>query len=409
VKSLFLYIPRIIKKGRLSDLPGKERITEIETLRGIAFAAVVLQHSIAHYSLVPQAGLQDGVVLALLLMLAKFAVPLFIFITGMVLFYNTGDQLHYGQFMRKRVMDVILPYVVWSLIYFILAPRNWTEFGWQDIPDLALKLVTGKTASHFWYIIMLIQFYVFFPLFLRGIRYVHHRYQAKGRMTALLVSGVMFLILSDQLRNIAGWMERLQIPVLTDAFTTYADRNFIYFFFYFVLGAAAGLSVQRWQEWIVRLRWVYWLVFITLGLRFIYLLMLEFQKPEGIQIRFYTVSLIRPDMILFLIASIMVMYQLAGKLRQRQVLYWLGWIGGMSYGGYLMHMLVLRYSYIPDEWLYVAWGWNPSVRMIVTWLVALGVSCILTWLISCLKWGKWIVGVVPKQTQVSKTTASTQK
>ncbi|MGQ8874387.1 acyltransferase [Paenibacillus sp. TSA_86.1] len=390
-------------------MPRKERITEIETLRGIAFAAVVLQHSIAHYSLVPQAGLQDGVVLALVLMLAKFAVPLFIFITGMVLFYNTGDQLQYGQFMRKRVMDVILPYVVWTLIYFILAPRNWAEFGWQDIPDLALKLVTGKTASHFWYIIMLIQFYVFFPLFLRGIRYVYHRYQAKGRMIALLVSGVLFLVLSDQLRNIAGWMERLQIPVLTDAFTAYADRNFIYFFFYFVLGAAAGLSVQRWQEWIIRLRWVYWPVFITLGLRFIYLLMLEFQQPEGLQIRFYTVNLIRPDMILFLIASIMVMYQLAGKLHQSQVLHWLGWIGGMSYGGYLMHILVLRYSYIPDEWLYVAWGWNPSVRMIVTWLVALGVSCMLTWLISRLKWGKWIVGVVPKHTQVSKATASTPK
>ena len=149
----------------------------------------------------------------------------------MVLFYNTGDDLHYGQFMRKRVKDVILPYVVWSVIYFILAPRNWTAFGWQDLPDLALKLITGKTASHFWYIIMLIQFYVFFPLFLRAIRYVVHRYKARGRMIALLISGIVFLILADQLRNIAGWMERLQIPVLTDAFTTYADRNFIYFFF----------------------------------------------------------------------------------------------------------------------------------------------------------------------------------
>lgn len=140
-----------------------------------------------------------------------------------------------------------------------------------------------------------------------------------------------------------------------------------------------------------------------------YLLMLEFQKPEGIQIRFYTVSLIRPDMILFLIASIMVMYQLASKLHHHRVLYWLGWIGGMSYGGYLMHMLVLRYSYIPDEWLYVAWGWNPAIRTIVTWIVALTASCVLTWLISRFKWGKWIVGVVPKHTQANKTPVPVQK
>ena len=37
-------------------------------------------------------------------------------------------------------------------------------------------------------------------------------------------------------------------------------------------------------------------------------------------------------MILFLIASIMVMYQLASKIHRHRVLYWLGWIGGMSYG-----------------------------------------------------------------------------
>lgn len=222
-------------------LPRKERIIEIETLRGMAFAAVVLQHSIAHYSLVPQAGLQDGVVMAVLLMLAKFAVPLFIFITGMVLFYNTGEQLNYSQFMRKRVMDVILPYVVWTLIYFILTPRSWTGFGWQELSDLGLKVVTGKTASHFWYIIMLIQIYVFFPLFLRGIRYIYQRYQAKGRMIALLISGIVYLILADQLSTIARWMEPLQIPVLTDAFTTYADRNFIYFFFLFCAWGRSGI------------------------------------------------------------------------------------------------------------------------------------------------------------------------
>lgn len=124
--------------------------------------------------------------------------------------------------------------------------------------------------------------------------------------------------------------------------------------------------------------------------------MLEFQKPEGIKITFYTVSLIRPDMALFLIASIMVMYQLAGKLHNLKATRLLGWMGGVSYGGYLMHMLMLRYSYIPDELFYVAMGWNPVVRMIITWLLALALSCVLTWLISRVSWGKWIVGAVPK-------------
>lgn len=376
-------------------MPRKERIVEIESLRGMAFAAVVLQHSIAHFSIVPETKLEDGVLLAILLMLTKFAVPLFIFITGMVLFYNTGDQLNYGRFMNKRLTDVIIPYVVWTLIYFVLTPNGIRGIGWQELPELGLKILTGKTTSHFWYIIMLIQFYVLFPLFLRAIRYVYHRFGSRGRGISLLIAGVVYLILTDQLGNIAAFMERLHIPVLTEAFTTYADRNFLYFFFYFMLGAVAGLSVQHWNMWILRLRWVYWTVFIVLGLRFTYLLMLEYQKPEGIRITFYTVSLIRPDMALFLIASIMVMYQLAGKLQNPFAVRWLGWIGGVSYGGYLMHMLMLRYSYIPDELLYAAWGINPTIRMVLTWILALALSCVLTWLISRISWGKWIVGTVP--------------
>ncbi|MDQ0170060.1 acyltransferase [Paenibacillus tundrae] len=376
-------------------MPRKERIVEIESLRGMAFAAVVLQHSIAHFSIVPETKLEDGVLLAILLMLTKFAVPLFIFITGMVLFYNTGDQLNYSRFMHKRLTDVIIPYVIWTLIYFVLTPNGIRGIGWQQLPELGLKLLTGKTTSHFWYIIMLIQFYVLFPLFLRAIRYVYHRFGSRGRGIALLITGAVYLILTDQLGNIGAFMERLHIPVLTEAFTTYADRNFLYFFFYFVLGAVAGLSVQHWNMWISQLRWVYWIVFIVLGLRFTYLLMLEYQKPEGIRITFYTVSLIRPDMAIFLIASIMVMYQLAGKLRNPFAVRWLGWIGGVSYGGYLMHMLMLRYSYIPDELLYVAWGINPTIRMILTWILALALSCVLTWLISRIRWGKWIVGTVP--------------
>ncbi|WP_290371463.1 acyltransferase [Paenibacillus sp. JJ-223] len=367
----------------------------MESLRGMAFAAVVLQHAIAHFSLVPETRLEDGVLLAILLMATKFAVPLFIFITGMVLFYNTGEKLHYGQFMFKRWKDVIIPYVIWALITFALTPGIWAGFGWQEIPGLALKLITGKTSSHFWYIIMLIQFYLVFPLFLTAVRYVYRRFDSKGRMIALLVSGAAYLVLAGQLGNIARGMEKLNIPVLTDMFTTYADRNFLYFFFYFVLGAAAGMAVQRWNEWVERYRGVYWAVFIITGLRFIYLLLQEFQKPEGIQITFYTVSLIRPDMALFLVASIMVMYDLANKLRHPRTLKWLSWIGGVSYGGYLMHMLMLRYSYIPDERIYVALGLNPVIRMILTWLLALTLSCILTWIVSRFAWGRWIVGTVP--------------
>lgn len=63
------------------------------------------------------ARIQDGVLMTLLLLCSKFAVPVFVFITGMVLFYNYDGALKYGTFLRKRFMDIIVPYIIWSLLY----------------------------------------------------------------------------------------------------------------------------------------------------------------------------------------------------------------------------------------------------------------------------------------------------
>lgn len=144
-------------------MPRKARIREIELLRGLAFLAVALQHAIAHYAGLNEARMGDGVLMAILLLAAKFAVPVFIFITGMVLFYNYDGQLRYGSFLRKRFGDIVVPYILWSAVYFTENP-GWSGDLLHRFETFASHLVTGKNSYHLWYIVMIVQFYALFPV-----------------------------------------------------------------------------------------------------------------------------------------------------------------------------------------------------------------------------------------------------
>lgn len=94
---------------------------------------------------------------------------MFVFITGLVLFYNYDGDVHYGVFVRKRFKDIVLPYLPWAVWYAIVFQHlNLTNAG--SLSKLALMLVTGKASYHLWYIVMIVQFYLLFPLLQRIVR-----------------------------------------------------------------------------------------------------------------------------------------------------------------------------------------------------------------------------------------------
>ncbi|VTR57994.1 Uncharacterized protein conserved in bacteria [Actinobacillus pleuropneumoniae] len=372
---------------------SKPRIPEIERLRGMAFLAVVLQHSIAHYSVAPGMTANDGLMMGFLLMATKFAVPVFIFITGMVLFYNDKGRLHYGRFIKRRFGDIYVPFAVWTLITLLINHKfNPAVIGdWKYLGEVWL---TGKASSHFWYIIMLFQFYLLYPLFRSAILGIKERFGVRTQLTILVLSGLLYVGLTGVINDIGHWMGSLSIPVWSELFTTYADRNALYYFFYFVLGAAAGLYHASWIKWLEKARPAIWLVFaFTFG----WMLMQgvnEIRSAENGAITFYSLSLLRPMMALFLISSIMVMYDAAGWITRQagaRTNAFLTSIGVYSYGAYLMHLLTLRISYAVDEYLLI--GMPSLVRIVSSWIISVAVAYAATRLLARLPFGKWLVGI----------------
>lgn len=56
----------------------------------------------------------------------RYAVPLFKIISGFLLYYSDlyKDRLNYMPFLKKRLNKVLIPYILWTIIYNLYYSRH---------------------------------------------------------------------------------------------------------------------------------------------------------------------------------------------------------------------------------------------------------------------------------------------
>ncbi|MBD8499330.1 acyltransferase [Paenibacillus arenosi] len=384
----------------------KEHIEEIHYIRAFAFLAVVLQHSIGHYIFVPEAHLADGVAFTFLLLISKFAVPMFIFITGLVLFYNYDGRLNYWTFMKKRFSDIIVPYLFWSFIYLLI--QNHMDVL-SAINRFGEVFLTGKASYHLWYVIMIIQLYITFPIsrfiIMQAKRWIR---TPLAVYTAFSILGIVYILLMTYPIHVTA--ARWNIPLITPILTKYADRNALNFFYYFALGALAGLTITHWRAWLSRhAGWIYSLFIVMSGIM-AYRTISSFGLLPALKTEYSQLLLLRPVTALFLISSVFATYlfcmrvsNIANSPTRRVVTF----ISHYSYGAYLVHAFVLGLSYwLPD---YFSSSINVTLRTIIAFVIASFLSVMLTYVLSKLPMGHIMTGLrrVQSKTPKSNSTSAT--
>ncbi|WP_240413721.1 acyltransferase [Paenibacillus periandrae] len=368
------------------------RIAEIQVLRGFAFLAVVLQHAIGHYAYVPEAGIADGAMLAIALIASKFAVPMFIFITGLVLFYNYQERVHASSFIRKRCKDIVLPYLIWSAIYEIAFREDGIPLG-QELQRIYEYVLTGTASYHLWYVIMVIQLYLLFPLIQQWVLRIWAACSARQLTAGLIVLTIGYIWLTGMQGTISNAVIAWNLPVLTPLFSEYADRNALYFYIYFVMGIVAGLNMNRWKQVLLKWKTLGISLYMLVACVLFYTIVSHFQVNGKIIIQYNDTLLVQPFMAVFLMISVVAMYIAALAFQERaseRFKRFFNFLGHYSYGAYLAHALMLTAAtFVTDRYLP---GWNVSLRTLVAFIVCTLLSVFVAQLLSRFPLGRLMTG-----------------
>lgn len=162
-----------------------KRIVWADLLRFVAIMMVICIHCSDPFNVSPEArsNLEYNLWGSIYGAFLRPCVPLFVMLTGMLLLPIQQDM---GQFYKKRMMRVIVPFLIWSLLYNLF-PLLTGIMGWNSSILTKMFAYAGENPSQswesslhniymipfnfnvytipLWYIYMLIGLYLFMPFF----------------------------------------------------------------------------------------------------------------------------------------------------------------------------------------------------------------------------------------------------
>jgi surface polysaccharide O-acyltransferase-like enzyme len=344
--------------------PGN--IDWINNLRLIALYAVIILHCssplLMQYGKVPGT---DWWTADFLNALTRFAVPVFVMITGALLLHR---EYEIGDFLKKRLTRVVVPFLFWSLVYIWYSRYNEEiTFGsdaWVNIKQV-LHLLKYGSAYHLWYVYMLIGLYFFIPVLSKFVRNASEK-----EILYFLIIWVAVMLITQP------YLSRYNPSVDMHYFAGFAG--------YLVLGhylAFKDFNVKHLRLWMILL-FVFSIALIALGSW----LIIQYPKWPGTM--FY--EPVNPAVVM-LSAGIFIVVKFSVPKVSPIVIRIRDFAGKYTYGIYLSHALVL---YFLDDLLGISYKLcTPIIAIPLTALICFFISLLLVWMISKIPFvGKLVSG-----------------
>jgi len=342
-----------------------QTIDWINNLKVISLFAVIVLHTASLLLMdFKNASLSDWLAADLYNAFTRFAVPVFVMITGALLL---SREYEIGDFLKRRLSRVIWPFLFWSLVYvgYSLYDEElvFTPDIWKNILLVLHQLKYGA-YYHLWYVYMLIGLYFIIPVIGRFVR-------SATEKEVLYFLVVWFAVISFTQPYLSRFWPQIDV------------RYFTGYIGYLVLGhylAFKELPEKRNTTGLV-IFYFLCLAGITIGTYFttaaagsISTLMYE---PLGPFIILYAAGI-------FLLARITVFKVPGSLIRVRDI------IGNYSLGIYLCHALFLT---LMSDWGISYKLCNPYISIPLTALVCFVLSFVLIYILSKIPFiGKYIAG-----------------
>ncbi|MBD2869226.1 acyltransferase [Paenibacillus arenilitoris] len=165
----------------MANAAKRPHLPELDLVRAFGIIAVVMIHATSSIVNNYDRASSFYPIYVFLNVFSKFAVPVFIFLSGFVLFYNYIDKPFtaraIGEFYKKRLMKTVIPFLLFSFLYWGLT--RLANYGFTDIrtfigyfanENFLEKLLTGKTYTHLYFVVIILQFYILAPLLLYAVK-----------------------------------------------------------------------------------------------------------------------------------------------------------------------------------------------------------------------------------------------
>lgn len=211
----------------------KPFLPSIEYIRGVSMLGVVAIHVGSQYLLNPTPNVH---LVALFEIVSRFSVPIFFFVSAFGMFYRMdfAQPFEYKNFLRRRFKAVLIPYAIWSVIYF--THDNFFA-GYSLIPPAGYAaeiFFFGLAKYHLYFMVILLWFYLLMPLWIFLVRRM-----TPARMIILLAAQIAFDCWSSYFAAPSEnlfWRWRLNWLVL-------------HYVFVFILGGVLGTHSEKFFAW----------------------------------------------------------------------------------------------------------------------------------------------------------------
>ncbi len=373
-----------------------EHIVELDLIRGICIVGILLLHISAYFLSPNYNGLSSYKLSLVTNQVVRFTLPLFVFISGFVLakHYHTGRA---KEFYLKRIKKVLIPYLVWSAIYFCFAllvlNRIPINGGMQAANSLELNtlgllkvflfnLLFGWNYVHLYFVFLIIQFYLLFPAIYFWLASLERK---RLFFWGITLGYLVYLII------VFSYRKYLNIPYLTFFYKYYWELAPSWFF-YFFLGVLVAQNQEPFKA--ISVRYFRWFALLFWGS--LALVVVEAWQSVGVDARSIgKLTSLRPTVFLNCLLAIFCIYPFGSWLMSTQngISKVLQYLNKISFSLFFNHLIVL---YLSSAFLMQLnaryFNYQQPLYLIVLSLVVIVISTGISALINHLPFAKYLGG-----------------
>lgn len=283
----------------------RDKLLELDYMRFIACFAVMIVHISATGVTDYIHGSFPNIVMTLLNRSLKFTTPIFIFLSGVTGFYGyRNKEFKYFEFIKKRLKNVLIPYLTWCTIYYIVYIKM-GYYSW-NIKFFLKSVMQGTMSYHLYFVIIIIQLYLLGPLFYNLVK------KSKNRVLLLVISAVITCLCVEYIRF------------------HLSDRIFLKYMFFYMFGIFVTLEYENYTSWLKKNSVLAIVGYVIIGLAYTLVSYYDMKIYSFVWFLFSTVSIL----FVYLVGLIL-------KDKLQKIYSFIKIFGQSSYYIYLMHPIIL--------------------------------------------------------------------